>query len=301
MRPWVRHTLMLSVLVSLAAHLAIWTSLHFTKKDKSPVGKTIEIVVLERQTPKNEPQRMQIVEQTDKALNDETPEDAQYLSKNNQKILKESKAAQTGDFQNSAGKGGVANQNTNHASEKQKPLPSPTMGSLPTLADLRPKFNPTSIEAPAPGAGAPVSQSNDHLKDTPSGLETLLNTREFVYYTYYQRIRSQIRQYWEPSIRQKVKKIFASGRSIASEKDHITRVVIILDGTGNLKGVQVIGESGLRDLDEAAVEAFRAAEPFPNPPKGIIESDGMIRINWDFILEASNHYPTNTRRYAKNP
>ena len=111
-------------------------------------------------------------------------------------------------------------------------------------------------------------------------------TREFIYYSYYQRIRSQIRQFWEPSIRGKVKKIFAQGRSLASEHDHVTRVVITLNKEGALLRVQVVGESGLKDLDDAAVEAFRAAEPFPNPPQGIVENDGTIKINWDFILEA---------------
>jgi protein TonB len=48
----------------------------------------------------------------------------------------------------------------------------------------------------------------------------------------------------------------------------------------------VVGPSGLTDLDDAAVEAFRAAAPFPNPPNGIVEGDGLIRIRWDFILEA---------------
>ena len=77
------------------------------------------------------------------------------------------------------------------------------------------------------------------------------------------------------------------GRSIASNTDRITKIVIILDGQGTLQRVQVIGPSGLLDLDDAAVEAFRAAAPFPNPPKGIIESDGTVKIRWDFILEAN--------------
>jgi protein TonB len=40
------------------------------------------------------------------------------------------------------------------------------------------------------------------------------------------------------------------------------------------------------DLDSAAVEAFRQAAPFPNPPKGMVEADGTIKIRWDFVLEA---------------
>ncbi|MEK6556576.1 MAG: energy transducer TonB, partial [Bdellovibrionota bacterium] len=66
----------------------------------------------------------------------------------------------------------------------------------------------------------------------------------------------------------------------------ITQVVIVLDKAGSLLKVQVVNESGVSDLDEAAVDAFRAAEPFPNPPKGMVEADGTIKIRWDFILEA---------------
>ncbi len=73
---------------------------------------------------------------------------------------------------------------------------------------------------------------------------------------------------------------------IASSQDRITRVVIVLNEQGTLVGVQVIGASGVQDLDEAAIEAFRAAAPFPNPPKGIVDQDGKIKIRWDFILEA---------------
>ena len=36
----------------------------------------------------------------------------------------------------------------------------------------------------------------------------------------------------------------------------------------------------------AAIEAFKEAAPFPNPPAGIVESDGTIKIRWDFVLEA---------------
>ena len=126
------------------------------------------------------------------------------------------------------------------------------------------------------------------LKELPKGMETVLSTREFLYYSYYSRIKGKIRQYWEPIIKKKVAKILRQGRSIASAQDRITKIVIVLNDRGILEKVQVLGESGLRDLDSAAVEAFRAAAPFPNPPRGMVEGDGKIRIRWDFILEARN-------------
>jgi TonB family protein len=300
MRSRLRTSLYLFILLSLLIHVGFWSGLHLsktpdflTKKDK------IEITVLDQSQADKILQ--QIVEQNEKPINDEIPEDAKFLSAKNQRVVKETRAQKTGDFRNSAGKG----MDTKPAEEMaQKPATQSkvTRGTLPMLSDLRPKFDPTTSQEVKKntGSGGPVSQTNDFIKDTNPSLETLLSTREFVYYTYYQRIRAQIRQFWEPSIREKVKRIFATGRTIASEHDHITRVIIILDKNGNLMRVQVIGESGLKDLDDAAVEAFRAAEPFPNPPKGIVDKDGTIKINWDFVLEASNDGPINSQRYARS-
>jgi protein TonB len=95
-----------------------------------------------------------------------------------------------------------------------------------------------------------------------------------------------LNQHWGPKVREKVNQLYKQGRSIASSEDKVTKLLITLNKGGVLIKVQVIGDSGIRDLDEAAVEAFRAAAPFPNPPPGIVDPDGMIKIRWDFILEA---------------
>ncbi|MES3036928.1 MAG: energy transducer TonB, partial [Bdellovibrionota bacterium] len=105
-------------------------------------------------------------------------------------------------------------------------------------------------------------------------------------FTYYERIRKQLSQHWEPKVKEKMRTIFRQGRTIASEEDHITKLLIILNDKGNLVNVQMLGESGVQDLDDAAIEAFKSAAPFPNPPRGIIESDGTVKIRWDFVLES---------------
>jgi TonB family protein len=161
----------------------------------------------------------------------------------------------------------------------------------PKLRDLIPSFRPippprVDSEDVAQGSGTGASATDDHLKNVETGNQTLLSTREFVYYSYYNRIKDKLRQYWEPKIKEKMEHILRTGRTIASSSDRITRIIIILDNTGKLVRVQVVGASGVQDLDDAAVEAFRAAAPFPNPPKGIIENDGTVKIRWDFVLEA---------------
>lgn len=283
------------ILLSLFIHFAAVGLLQFSKINAPVKKEVIEINFVDIST--KDQKRLQLIEQDEKQLNDEIPDDTAYMGRHNQRVVKETKAAHHGDFKNSAGQGQpqapsekqVAQKRPSEKATKNQARSKVADGALPSLGDLKPKFKPSmqrQFDDIPRGHGGEVSKTNDHLKNVETGIETMLNSREFVYYTYYQRIRSQIRQYWEPSIREKVRKIFAEGRSIASTKDHITRVIIILDRNGALQKVQVVGESGVRDLDEAAVDAFRAAEPFPNPPQGLIERDGTIRIQWDFILEA---------------
>lgn len=270
----------------------------------------------------------QIVDAGEKRINDELDKNAKYLSRYNQTVVKETKAAKHGKFENTAGQGptkaprapqpaptqGTPVQSDVAKSEaksletsKEKPLNididengdvsvggtakpktglqafSPSFRKLPRVPD---PTQPTAENETAPGDGREQSATDDHLKDVPTGMQTMLSTREFVYYSYYNRIKDKLRQYWEPKIKEKFERVVRQGRHIATEGDKITKVIIILDDRGTLIKVQVLSASGVQDLDDAAVEAFRAAAPFPNPPKGIVEDDGTIKIRWDFVLEA---------------
>ena len=207
-------------------------------------------------------------------------------------MIQQTRAEESGKFSNTA-KGGKkddgekakATSEQKLADEEKQEKPSEP-GDIPALKDLAPKF---SMDAGPKGAKADEngdpSKSDDYLKDVNTGMQTLLSTREFVYYSYYARIKEAIRQHWEPDVREKVKIIYRQGRSIASAKDRVTQVLVVLNGKGELMRVEVLGQSGVDQLDNAAVEAFRAASPFPNPPKGMIESDGTVKIRWDFVLE----------------
>ena len=260
-----KNTAYFFVLSSALIHMFLYGGLdllsHFYQSKNPPKPKSVEVTILDSSPQKSQQNTRQVVEQDKKQLNDEIPKDAKFLGRHNQRVVEQTKAAATGKFKH--------------------------MGKLPSLKQLRPGFSFTakSQHQQSQMVGQ-ESQSPDHLKDVKTGIQTLLSTREFVYYAYYQRIRTKIRHHWEPLIRDKVRKVFKSGRSIASARDRITQVIIILNPQGSLINVQILGESGVKDLDDAAIEAFRAAEPFPNPPKGIVEGDGTIKIRWDFVLEA---------------
>lgn len=263
--------------LSLLVHFLFVFSVWITSSPKSPTEQTLEVSYLTPEELERQKTQKQIVDQ-DHQINDEIDKKAKYLSAFNQKVLEETQAKRSGRIDNSAGGG-----KTPKPSPKDRPK-----GELPSLEKLVPSFQSAQVTN-RQGQGpndAEESQSDDHLKDVKSGLQTLLSTREFVYYSYYSRIKDQIRQHWEPGVREKVKIIYKQGRSIASARDRVTQVLVTLDKEGRLLRVDVISASGVVDLDEAAIEAFEAAAPFPNPPQGIVEKDGTIRIRWDFVLEA---------------
>jgi len=250
----------------------------------------------------------QIVDQDEKALNKEIDEKAKFLSRNNQKVEKQTVTKNRGEFQNRAtrsstpGTGGQkqlsvldlapkfdvvkAVQDKQKAEQKFEEDPNGyQLQKAATAQKPVPKPLPQP-QATQPGeTGQQASQTVDYIKDLDPGLETLLSTREFVYYTYYARIRRQLNQFWGPKVREKLVALYRSGRQIASSTDKITKCLVTLNKDGKLMRVQIIGNSGVHELDEAAVEAFKLAEPFPNPPHGMVEDDGSIRIRWDFILE----------------
>lgn len=245
----------------------------------------------------------QVVEQSETSANEEAPDNARFLSAKNQKVQKQTVAAERGEFKNikkaapqkMGTKGDGRPKNADISEESKKQIAKDLFKGF----DASEAVERQKVAAQEAGLGegrgqgeqntgtaTDASQSNDYIKDVQVGLETLLNTREFKYYSYYNRIRKQLSQHWEGRVREKLTKLFKEGRApAATNKDRITKLMIVLNDRGTLVRVQVLSDSGIRDLDDAAIEAFRAAAPFPNPPKGIVEGDGTVKIRWDFVLE----------------
>jgi protein TonB len=282
-----RRLFRITLILSLLLHLGLSLSVYLTKNTERDRADLIDVSLLPADTPDR---AKQIVQQNNKPVNDETDKNAKYLGQFNQRVVEETKASRSGDFVNRADL-------RDHEDTKKRPrekqsklkqaLSFPkTASGLPMLEALKPTFDWDKLDKTGGSRRETASKTDDYLKNVKEGAQTMLSTREFLYYSYYNRIRGQLKQYWEPKIKDKVKKIFAQGRNLASDEDRVTKVLIVLNGQGTLVKVQVVGESGVHDLDDAAVEAFRQAAPFPNPPKGIVGPDGLIKIRWDFILEA---------------
>jgi protein TonB len=113
---------------------------------------------------------------------------------------------------------------------------------------------------------------------------THLNTIEFKFYGFYHRIRQKLEQYWGNSLREKADLLAKQGRRIASDVDKITSLSIHIDTRGNIVKIMLRSTSGVKELDDAAIESFNKAGPFPNPPQGMMK-DGVAVIEWGFVVK----------------
>jgi TonB family protein len=128
-------------------------------------------------------------------------------------------------------------------------------------------------------------QGGQYMQGMKEGESSALNTKEFVFFSYFDRVRKQLDQAWQPIIRENIAHIFKVGRRIASNTDYVTKTLVTLNTHGEIVKVQVLEDSGTHELDQAAIDALNKAGPYPNPPKGLVDQQGLVSIRWDFILK----------------
>ena len=143
--------------------------------------------------------------------------------------------------------------------------------------------------------GAPA---NDYIKDVPKGEETLLNSKEFRYATFFNRVKRGVSDHWNPG---EVYLRHDPYGNIYGVKDRYTVLNVVLDSDGGLSDVSVAHSSGVGFLDDEAVHAFQLASPFPNPPQGLLENDGLIRFQFGFFFEIGDRPKIRAFRFRRYP
>jgi TonB family protein len=123
---------------------------------------------------------------------------------------------------------------------------------------------------------------NDHLEDAEEGDGTLLNTREWKFASFFNRVKQNVGMHWDPNAQ--LHQRDPTG-SIYSGKDRYTMVNVTLDQKGMVEEIHVEKSSGLDFLDMEAVASFERAQPFPNPPAGLLDGDSKVRFSFGFFLE----------------
>jgi TonB family protein len=147
-------------------------------------------------------------------------------------------------------------------------------GGVPDVPNLKPT---EEVLERALGGG-----SVDHLEDVENGDETSLSAKRWVYASFFNRLKRQVAQVWDPN--SVWRHADPTGTRYGS-KTRVTEVRVSLSPRGALAKILVVAPSGSNELDEEAVRAFRAAAPFPNPPEGLIQKDNLITFAFSFYFE----------------
>jgi TonB family protein len=120
--------------------------------------------------------------------------------------------------------------------------------------------------------------SVDKLDGVEQGIGTALNSRRWKYASFFNRMKRRVAQNWHPA------EVFMrrdpTGR-VYGTKDRRTILKVSLNPNGTLARVFIIESSGIDFLDDEAISAFRKAQPFPNPPKALVEK-GSSLISFSF-------------------
>lgn len=130
------------------------------------------------------------------------------------------------------------------------------------------------------GADVGGAAPNDLLDGVEASDSTYLNTREWKFASFFNRVKQAVSAKWDPNGRLRAKD--PTGRRTGLV-DRTTVLHVALRPDGTLADVFVAKPSGLDELDQEAMASFDRAQPFANPPPALVE-DGFIRFAFTFTV-----------------
>jgi TonB family protein len=143
-------------------------------------------------------------------------------------------------------------------------------------------FSGMGVKTGVGGAGSGGASDDAIFGIDEDGETTLVNSRSFKYWDFFQRVKERIRQEWDPVT--PYRKRDPTGE-VFGRKDRLTILGVVLDSNGSIERLEVLRRSGLGFLDDEALRAFKQAAPFTNPPQGLADENGKIAFRFGFLLE----------------
>ena len=141
----------------------------------------------------------------------------------------------------------------------------------PTKAGTESGTQATQGSDATEGGGAP----NDDLDNVEAGKGTFLNTREWKYAAFFNRVKQAVSARWDPNAR-----LRARNRGLG-QADRVTVLRVTLRPDGTIVDLFVEQSCGMDELDVEAMNAFTKAQPFANPPAALVEN-GVIAFGFSF-------------------
>jgi len=142
-------------------------------------------------------------------------------------------------------------------------------------------------EGKGKGSGGGIGEggfgSDDALLDiTGEGEDTILRTRAFRYWDFFEQVREAVREEWAPN---DVWRSRDPSGVTYGVKPRYTVIRVTLDRDGKVVKLVTKKECGVAFLDTEARRAIKAAQPFRNVPGGLVEDTGYVTFSFGFLFE----------------
>lgn len=157
-----------------------------------------------------------------------------------------------------------------------KEPPRPNGGAAP------PGGAPALMPTPQTMARAIGSGTQDALKDIDEGDETALNSKKWKFASFFNRVKKQVADHWHPE--EAYRRRDPTG-AVYGRQNRYTLLRVQLKPDGTLANLALEQPSGLEFLDDEAIEAFKQAQPFPNPPRQLLDGANVINFSFGFLFD----------------
>lgn len=276
-----------AILISLAIHFILVLGIENVPKswifDRTPPNLADVVLIEKNPTPEKNPFE-KVVRQANPPdiVRDESKEPARFLSEQDQRVLQETQARRTGLTRN----GRALPENS-----WMKTMRQPTPPSAETARELprdRDGYQPIRIPKPNDRSAvafedAPSTVGELLPNDVALGDFTALNTDRFKFYSFYSRVEELVRFRWERDLQQAIANFDRQYLlSVVGRRTWLTKIEFWLTPDGKFHSAHIHQESGIKRFDMAAVNAFRDAGYFPNPPHEMVDKDGFIHLQYSF-------------------
>jgi TonB family protein len=274
-----------ALILSLVVHALL--SLLFFKlpsQNETPVVRPVEITIVESSKRFRNPV-------TETATEDISPlkklkDEATVLSQLTKRVREQVVARRIGKTKNRPGQAPIE-------SDEQR---SHGTSGLSADARVNPnlQFKGVGPSLVQPGAGSSpfgkqivVGESTRDfiIPGVKEGAFTALNSDRFTYYTFFARINEQIGSRWVQNMRGFIETLSRSAFGELAARDRVMEVDVQLNQKGEFQRALVMRSSGFKGFDQAIVQAFQDAAPFLNPPRGMIDADGLVHLQYGFMVQ----------------
>ena len=228
-----KHKTQVFIVLSILLHLLILSSqglkdLFFPQTVKKS-EELLEVVFLPQ-----EKEKMQVVDRLQDANEKESP-DSQYLSNKNNVVEEETKSRPAPITENKVAekKNEKKKKSQEQVSEDEILASDTSLTNIPNLSQLKVKLE--DMERISRNLKPP--ETSDYLPNVLEKDRTVLNTKEFMFFSYYERIKKRVGMFWTPALEKKYRKMYYANISL-DDRDLTTKLIIVLDGEGNIDRIE---------------------------------------------------------------